>query len=101
MIIKNAGQTITVRNDKVFNALGVSAFGRGIDGDVTLSASKNINTERIGAGLSRTVDAPVAEVTGISGVTLAITMQAGAVEDFFADDICLVINLQGDTTNYG
>lgn len=73
-------------------------FGRAIDGNITLSTSKNINTTRNGSGLSRTVDSAVASVTAISGTSLTVTMRSGVITDFFYDDVVLIINLQGNSS---
>jgi len=75
-----------------------SSVGSGFDGSVTISASKNINTDTIASGRSYAdgiaykVDASTC--TGTSLTTI------NAVSGIAADDEVLLINLQGASADY-
>jgi hypothetical protein len=105
--IKNSGGSFSSTRMSVLGSdqfpliAGSPLFGRGIDGDITVSSSINLYTSRTGSNAvkTRTVDAPVATVTAISGTTLSVTVQTGLIGDFKQDDVCLIANLQGDVTN--
>lgn len=82
---------------------GFPVFGRGIDGNITLAGSTNINTSRSGAGITRTVDAPAASITAFNAdnKTLSVTVRAGVIGDWKASDMVLVINQQGGAAGSG
>lgn len=86
-------------------AAGFPAFGREVDGDVTVSGTKDLNTQRIGSNTpySRNVDAVVANVSVISGITLTLTgfLSPGVIADFQPGDCAIIINLQGTAANNG
>lgn len=104
--IVDKGAFFTSANRKyLINELdGFPQFGRAVDGSPSeVTSSVNLNTARIGSDnfKTRTVDMPVASVDVISGNTLEVTVRSGVIGDFKAGDVCLVINQQGDQTNYG
>lgn len=104
-IIKSTapGSFTSIYENIVNRQLGIPAFGRALDGNLTLSAAHNINTERLGTGLSRTVDAPVASVTAIDGTgkVLSVLAQGGVIADFLDGDVAVIVNLQGDPSHHG
>lgn len=82
-------------------------FGRARDGDLTVSSGFNPNTTRnpnpVGLLGTRTVDAPVAQVTAIdaaaTGRVLTVNAVFGVLADFLVGDIVLLINQQGDASS--
>ncbi|MFA5779380.1 MAG: hypothetical protein WC947_04525 [Elusimicrobiota bacterium] len=101
--------TETDFNDGVFNLtiasgtgagaqLTLSPFGNAADGNVTISATKNINTDIISSGRVTYADGINYAVTGvwISSITCS-----AAPNGITTNDEIILINQQGDGTNYG
>ncbi|MFA5779368.1 MAG: hypothetical protein WC947_04465 [Elusimicrobiota bacterium] len=78
--------------------LTLSPFGTAADGNVTISATKNINTDIISSGRVTYADGINYAVTGvwISSITCS-----AAPNGIIAGDEIIIINQQGDSTNYG
>lgn len=88
------------KNEQIVN-VSLNDFGSQADGDVTISTSKNINTDTISTG--RTVADGVSYlVTAISSFASNsnIIISGSSVPGISAGDEVLLINLQGDTTYY-
>lgn len=76
-------------------------LGDGTDGALTLSTSKNINTEGLGSnsdGNGVYADGIAYKVSGISGSTITTSTSALG---FVANDKVLLIDLQGTASDYG
>jgi hypothetical protein len=77
-----------------------SDFGDGTDGEVTLSSSKNINTESLGSSSDDNgnyADGIAYRVSSISGSTITTTSNTTG---FSNGDKILIINLQGTNTDF-
>ncbi|MFA6393867.1 MAG: LamG domain-containing protein [Patescibacteria group bacterium] len=75
--------------------------GDGSDGALTVSASKNLNTESLGADgddNSAYADGIAYRVSGISGTTITATTNAPGI---VAGDKILLVDLQGASADYG
>ena len=92
------GKTFYSGNNRT---LQIGTLVTGVDGSLTLSTSKNMNTESLGAdtdGNGAYADGIAYKVTGISGSTITTSTNATGI---VANDKVLLIDLQGTSSDYG
>jgi hypothetical protein len=76
--------------------MGILDRGNGLDGDITITANKNLNTEIVAAGRSY-ADMISYSVTAISNNNVTTSATPNGI---IAGDKVILINLQGDGSSY-